>query len=646
MEKGHTATATDRQPGVRQSRAGLDVVFVAIIVALTLFLQAEGSSRWFSDVLVAPQRVGEPPAAEIEGPFSTYRLLRSCLPGSGSDSCTINARLVFDQPGFQEAGDLSILIPRHSGHLSVKVNGRSTRIEDQQTQRFRLIHRPPALIPLADGLIQPGANVIEIELTSRTVLGGFIDTVEVGPSDDVQEKADRLVTWAYGLPRMVDGALVILTLFAAYIGLRHGDRIFILFSIVASSILISTVSQLLLGATSDHVSQALGLTRFFGGALILPLLSGLSDIRSPLSVRALMSLPAAVFLNWALSENNHETMVAVRMFWFIALVLLGMGVGITIIGMVRRRSASHVIVIVAGVFGVCASSMNFLHTIGMPIPIAAVLRGYSSTGFILIVSVELIQRFSKSLAAVRLANAAMQDEIGRVTASLTASHLRAEEARRELTIQRERQRIMGDLHDGIAGNLISIRAMAEQSDESALPQIETLARSALLDLRLVVDSLDSFEGDLAAAIAAFRERIAPQFPSGELRLLWDIERAPVLPELLPETNLALFRILQEAIANARRHGNADTVSVVVRPARKRDQTARIFVIDNGRPCRTSPVLPGFGLRNMRRRATAIRSTLRFRFSDRGGVVLLCLGDIPLRGGARPAKNETMQEMAT
>jgi two-component system sensor histidine kinase UhpB len=176
------------------------------------------------------------------------------------------------------------------------------------------------------------------------------------------------------------------------------------------------------------------------------------------------------------------------------------------------------------------------------------------------------------------------------------------------------------LHDGLAGNLISIKALAADTEEDSLPKINDLARLALLDLRLVVESLDSFDGDLAAVLAAFRERILPQYQQTEPQLTWDFSDAPHLEGLTPEINLGIFRILQEALANAFRHGNARHIRVTARSMRGAPDVALILVADDGKPDRTAA--PGFGIRNMRRRAASIGAGMRIMFTERGTAVIL------------------------
>jgi signal transduction histidine kinase len=156
---------------------------------------------------------------------------------------------------------------------------------------------------------------------------------------------------------------------------------------------------------------------------------------------------------------------------------------------------------------------------------------------------------------------------------LRAHALRAEQeadSERRLAIAEERARIARDLHDsaGHAINVIAVRAGAarlrhtEDPDRSlrALEAIEDVARQTAADVDAIVGSLrDDADGSggvveaphglasLEALLARHREAglDVTSITSGERR------------ELVPAADQAAYRILQEALTNAVRHGTGD-----------------------------------------------------------------------------------------
>ena len=87
-----------------------------------------------------------------------------------------------------------------------------------------------------------------------------------------------------------------------------------------------------------------------------------------------------------------------------------------------------------------------------------------------------------------------------------------------------------------------------------------------------------------------------------------------LPQLSPETELAIYRVAQEALTNTARHAEADTVQLSL--TRQGDSVA-LLVADNGRGIhgRTE----GSGIRGMRERALMVDGKLSVRPRPEGGT---------------------------
>src|SRR5690606_41289387 len=108
-------------------------------------------------------------------------------------------------------------------------------------------------------------------------------------------------------------------------------------------------------------------------------------------------------------------------------------------------------------------------------------------------------------------------------------------ARRD-ALAAERVRLMSDLHDGIAGQLMSIVALGEQDaspggDASIRAEITRACHRALTDLRLVVDSMEDVGDDLGMMLVAFRDRVEPQLRRSGVRLDWHRRIMSVLQDL-------------------------------------------------------------------------------------------------------------------
>ncbi|MGQ4434018.1 sensor histidine kinase [Streptomyces sp. SAS_260] len=207
---------------------------------------------------------------------------------------------------------------------------------------------------------------------------------------------------------------------------------------------------------------------------------------------------------------------------------------------------------------------------------------------------------------------------------------RAQRARAGAEMRRavveERARIAREVHDVVAHTLSVMVIQAGAADDvfaqrpdqarQALRAIETGARSALAELRLLLHAFGPDDGQDAEADGN-RE---PGPSLGRLDELADSVRATgmtvrvyregVLDGLPVTVDLAAYRIVQEALTNTLRHAvGADDVAVRVTVE---GECVEITVVDNGRTPQGRSVQDGAGrgLLGMRERARLVGGSLR------------------------------------
>ncbi|TMR14688.1 histidine kinase [Nonomuraea turkmeniaca] len=190
---------------------------------------------------------------------------------------------------------------------------------------------------------------------------------------------------------------------------------------------------------------------------------------------------------------------------------------------------------------------------------------------------------------------------------------RETERERRLAVVEERARIARDLHDsaGHAISLIAVRAGAARlrhhtdGDHSlqALQAVEDLARHTVAEIDQLVASLREDEPDTATplGLASFDSLIAHHTAAG-LRAELDIKGSP--QPLGSVADQAAYRILQQALANAARHGTGNTRIEL-------DYTGTEFELTVTNPTRagTPPRDGGHGLIGMRERAALAGGSL-------------------------------------
>lgn len=240
----------------------------------------------------------------------------------------------------------------------------------------------------------------------------------------------------------------------------------------------------------------------------------------------------------------------------------------------------------------------------------------------------LMRRLASSLDQIDGVNETLRLKLSAQEKELSALHLKDRMRMTQAAREDERGRLMRDLHDGLSGHLVSIIALSQA--QAANPgAIERAARSALDDLRLVVNSLDLDDSDLILALAGLRERLEPQLRRLGVELDWSMEKLPQVTGVTPGNALSILRILQEAITNALKHGEPSRI--VVYGAAREDGAATIVIRNAARETDTPDAARdsaatgrGHGLRNMALRAQQLGGDISFERKDGYATLTLAL----------------------
>ena len=156
---------------------------------------------------------------------------------------------------------------------------------------------------------------------------------------------------------------------------------------------------------------------------------------------------------------------------------------------------------------------------------------------------------------------------------VAAQRARADQqvAQREVAIEQERNRIARDMHDVVAHSLAVVIAQADgaryamkadtAAADEALATISSTAREALGDVRILLGQLRHSQGEAPQPVLADLERLFEQLRSSGLGVRRVDHGQP--HALGTGQQLAVYRIVQESLTNALRHG-ADPKEALVR----------------------------------------------------------------------------------
>lgn len=193
----------------------------------------------------------------------------------------------------------------------------------------------------------------------------------------------------------------------------------------------------------------------------------------------------------------------------------------------------------------------------------------------------------------------------------------------------EQRRIGQDLHDGICQHLAGIELMSQvleqklakksKAQATQAEKIATHVRDVIGQTRSLARGLSPVVLESEGLMAALTELAANTKKLFHVRCQFECPTPVYVHELMAATHL--FRIAQEAVSNAIKHGKAMEIKISLET--KLDKII-LTIKDNGSGfSQSSGKTKGMGLRIMQYRAGMIGATLLFQKQSRGGTAVVC-----------------------
>jgi len=186
-------------------------------------------------------------------------------------------------------------------------------------------------------------------------------------------------------------------------------------------------------------------------------------------------------------------------------------------------------------------------------------------------------------------------------------------------VAEERARVAREIHDGLAQYLFTVSTHASMLEagtapEGSIKQIKEAAAAAQQEARFAILALSSASGN-APFDAALRRYVDFLTADGDLEV--DLEIDPGLA-LAPDEQIEVFRIVQEGLANVRKHAQAGRAEVVIG---QRGAERFVVVRDDGAGFNGDTDPAGQGIKNLRQRAAAIGGAFSLRSAPGEGTAL-------------------------
>ncbi|MER5933883.1 HAMP domain-containing sensor histidine kinase [Streptomyces sp. NPDC002054] len=265
--------------------------------------------------------------------------------------------------------------------------------------------------------------------------------------------------------------------------------------------------------------------------------------------------------------------------------------------------------------------------------IAGVLAMLVANGLLFRHGLAPLERLSRAMARADLLNpgtrpkATGQHEMAELVYTFNAMLDRLENeratssARVAAAQEAERRHLARELHDevgqALTAVLLQLKWLADQAPtelRKGLHGAQETTRESLDELRRIARRLrPGVLEDLGLASAL--RALTADFTTAGVTVRHDLDAG--LPGMTPEVELAIYRVAQEALANAARHSHADRIDLELR--HRTPGVVDLVIRDNGHGRRDAA--EGSGIRGMRERALMIGAEFSIGTSREGGTAV-------------------------
>jgi nitrate/nitrite-specific signal transduction histidine kinase len=249
-----------------------------------------------------------------------------------------------------------------------------------------------------------------------------------------------------------------------------------------------------------------------------------------------------------------------------------------------------------------------------------------------------------------------------IQAAIAIENDRLQRRLRELAVVAERERIAREMHDGLAQVLGYVNTKSQAAGELLaagrtadaqvqLDELAAAARSVYVDIREAILALRAPippGAELADALEDLGRRFAE---AAKVAVAVDADAAARAMPVSAETEAQVYRIVQEALTNVRKHAAAQRVRITLTAE---DGSLVVVVRDDGRGFSSTSARPGrpdgdwprYGLAAMSERAASIGGAVAVTRSADGGTEVRIVApasatDRPVVAPTTPTAGESM-----
>jgi signal transduction histidine kinase len=205
---------------------------------------------------------------------------------------------------------------------------------------------------------------------------------------------------------------------------------------------------------------------------------------------------------------------------------------------------------------------------------------------------------------------------------------------RELSVEKERNRMAREIHDTLAHTLtaavVQMEVCKKLIDVDAgrakeeIGKAQEVTRAGLNDVKRTIKALRPEILENCSLLCAVRSLIKDMEETAQISIEFRENLEDEL-ELPSAAEVSLFRVIQESITNAVRHGSAERIDIGMTKA---DNELSIDISDNGTGC--AHIKEGYGIKGIVERVKGLGGTVSFSSAPGNGFQTHII--IPYKGG--------------
>ncbi len=600
------------------------LLYIAVLVFLVFFFP-------FNLFPVSDDAIRITQGERLEGKFKSINSLPQQswetvqLPDNWSQTALKqDAWYRFDVPNKAlEAESYAIYLPAVRQNVAVYLNGQWLGQGGRFENPIARLWNHPLFFDFASELLNADHNTLHIRLATNRDTSGYLSEVYIAPSGILLPAWQQRNFYKVDLLELVSYLMIVIGLINFTLWtLRRQDTYYLWFGFAAtvwgarSYLLLLTELPIPDGTWDGLRLLLLGYGVAFG---ILFNQRFFAD-RNKLAdwVIALYCIPAALPMLFMDIDTVH---VYGHQVWGRLIIVLALYVLFYLYRVYRNKGqASALMLLYAGIplFVVGLRDLMVLNDHWNPHN--GFLVSYASIPILILALWFILQRFAHSLTEAENLNISLDQRVKDKEYEIRRQYKKQEEMHEQQLLNEERERIMRDMHDGLGGHLISLKALADDQQTNK-QHIRSQVDSALVDLRLVINSLDVTSQSISTLLGSMRTRWQQLSQSQNIKLIWKVSSEVRSNKLGPTRTLQIMRILEEAFTNCIKHSDATEITV---SNGVDTETIWIMIRDNGQSSNKSS--SGRGIDNMHHRANRIGAILNIEGTTGGQIVRLSLSN--------------------